>query len=241
MTPAISDQLGVLAQQREQLDVERRRIQKAYCLAVLDHITAKVRHACPEAAYVGVAYNGTTRDVDLLGVLGEQTSPLSGLPWLWESSDEEHPLAEIAADIEADVQTALKPYDSPAWATIRANRASDGNLWLVELPPVDRAARIAQLVRESHPQATAVVVDGRGVGGRVIEVVEGVDEDGAPIRLRPRWTGECDDVLNRLVAQIFAIPDLADRHLVHAQDRYRHRWWSGTRDLAWVMPLPPAE
>lgn len=240
MTPAISDPLGALAQQRQELDAVRRRIQKAYCLTVLDHITAQIRAVRPEAAYVGFTYDGHTRDVGLLGVLGEQTSPLSGLPWLWERSDEEHPLAELAAAIEADVQTALEPYDSPAWATVRANRASDGNLWLVELPPPDRAVRIAQLVGESHPQATAVVVDERGVGGRVIEVVEGVDDDGAPIRVRPRWPGECDDALNRLVAQIFAIPDLADRHLVHAHDRYRHRWWSGTRDLAWLMPLPPA-
>ena len=239
MTPAISDQLHALAQQREELDAERRRIQKAYCLAVLDHVTAKVRQMCPEAAYVGVAYYGKTREADLLGVLGEQTSPLSGLPWLWETSDEEHPLAELATEIEVDIQTALEPYDSPAWATVRRNSASDGNLWLVELPPYDRAAYIAQLVREHHPQATAVVVDGRSAGGRVLEVIEGVAEDGTDNRTRPNWTSECDEAVTRLVAQIFAIPALADRHLMPTDGRYIHPYGSSRSDLVRLMPLPP--
>ncbi|MGW3031161.1 hypothetical protein ACWDCB_07985 [Streptomyces sp. NPDC001178] len=231
MTPAISDPLGALAQQRQELDAVRRRIQKAYCLTVLDHITAQIRAVRPEAAYVGFAYDGHTRDVGLLGVLGEQTSPLSGLPWLWERSDEEHPLAELAAAIEADVQTALEPYDSPAWATVRRKSASEGNLWLVELPPPDRAARIAELVREHHPQATAAVIDSSRVGGQVIKVIEGITDDGADNRVRPRWPRECDETLNRLVAQLLALPALAQRQLVPADDA------SGGRVL--LMPLPP--
>ncbi|MEU0722900.1 hypothetical protein [Streptomyces sp. NPDC006140] len=239
MTSAVSIQLAVLAQRRQELDAERHRIQKAYCLAVLDHITAKVRQVCPEAVYIGVAYYGKTRELDLLGVLGEQTSPLSGLPWLWETSDEEHPLAELAAEVEVDVQTALEPYDSPAWATVRRDSASDGNLWLVELPPPDRAVRIAELVRGHHPQAIAIVVDGRSGGGRVIEVIEGVAEDGTDSHVRSRWPRECDDNLTRLVAQIFAIPALADRHLVPADGRYSHPYGSTTSDLVRLMPLPP--
>ncbi|MDH6624445.1 hypothetical protein M2271_002247 [Streptomyces sp. LBL] len=238
MTPAISDPLDVLAQQREQLDIERRRIQKAHCLAVLDHISAKVRRGCPEAEYVGFAYHGKTRELDLLGVLGEQTSPLSGLPWLWEKSDEEHRLAELAVEIEVDVQTALEPFDSPAWATVRRNSANDGNLWLVELPPPDRAARIAELVREHHPEATAIVVDGRSAGGRVIAVIEGASHEGTDNLARRRWTRECDDALTRLVAQVFALPALADRHLLPPNGRYTHPDGGTPSDRVRLMPLP---
>ncbi|MFK0279806.1 hypothetical protein ACIQVL_04930 [Streptomyces sp. NPDC090499] len=231
MTPAISDPLGVLARQREHLDAVRRRIQKAYCVTVLDHITAQIRAACPEAAYVGFAYDGQARDVGLLGVLGEQTSPLSGLPWLWERGDEEHRLAELAAEIEADVQTALEPYDSPAWATVRRNSASEGNLWLVELPPPDRPTRIAELVREHHPEATAAVIDSHRAGGQIIEVVEGITDDGADNLVCPRWPRKSDETLNQMVAQLLALPARAQRQLVPADHD------SGGRRL--LLPLPP--
>ncbi|MER6086856.1 hypothetical protein [Streptomyces bluensis] len=204
-------------------------------------MAAKVRQACPEAAYVGVAYpfHSSARELELLGVLGQQTSPLSGLPWLWETGDEEHPLAEIAVEIETDVQTALEPYDSPVRANVQPDSASEGNLWLVELPPPDRAARIAQLVRDYHRQATAVVVDGRRGGGRAIEVIEGVADDGTAKRTQPRWSRDCDETLTRLVAQIFAVPALADRHLVPTGGRCSHPYGSAASDLLRLMPLPP--
>ncbi|MFE7277943.1 hypothetical protein [Streptomyces sp. NPDC057623] len=238
MTPAISDELVVLAQQREELDIERRRIQKAHCLAVLDHISAKIRRACPQAQYVGFAYYGKTRELDLLGVLGAQASPLSGLPWLWEKSDEEHHLAELAAEIEVDLQTALEPFDSPAWATVRRNSAGDGNLWLGELPPADRAARIAELVHEHHPEATAIVVDGRSAGGSVIAVIEGAADDGTDNLVRRRWTSDRDNALTRLIAQVFALPALADRHLVPV-DGHSHAHPGTPGDRVRLMPLPP--
>ncbi|MEU7640967.1 hypothetical protein AB0C11_33700 [Streptomyces sp. NPDC039016] len=238
MTPATADHLALLAQQREELDTERRRIEKAHCLAVLDHVAARIRQACPEAVHVTFAYHGKTREVDLYGVLGAQSSPLGTCPWLWDGEDQEHPLDELAHAIESDVQDALAPYDCPAWATVRRDQASDGNRWLLELPPADRAARIAQLVREYHPEATAVVVDGHRAGGRIIEIVEGVAEDGRENRTtRRRWSHECEDILTRLVAQIFALPPLTDRHLSPLDD-YRHPYGTSS-DLVRLMTLPP--
>ncbi|NUK19824.1 hypothetical protein [Streptomyces lunaelactis] len=240
MTPAAAnhDHLAILAHQREELDIERGRIENAHCLAVLDHISAMIRVLCPEAVHVTFAYYGKTRTLDLEGVLGAQSSPLGACPWLWENGDEEHPLAEIADDIELDVQRALAPYRSPAWATVRRNSASDGNRWLLELPPPDRAARIAELVREYHPEATAVIVDGHSAGGRIIEVVDGAAEDGTRnLTTRRRWTSECDDVLTRLVGQLFAIPALAGRHLTPLYD-YRHPYGTSS-DLVRLMALPP--
>lgn len=240
MTPAAHDQLAILGEQREELEAERLRVEKAYCLAVLDHITAKIRAACPEAVYVTFAlYN--SRTLDLHGVLGAQPSPLGTCPELWDNRDgeDEHPLDLIADQIESDVETALAPYSSPAWASVHRNTAADGNSWLLELPPADRAARVAELVREHHPEATAVVVDGRAAG-RIIEIHEGVADDGAPVRIpRPRWSSACDTALARLLGQIFALPALADRHLMPLPGDYTHPYRATTSDRVRLMPLPP--
>lgn len=79
MTPTAHDQLTLLAEQRRELNAEGQRIAKAYCLAVLDHVTAKIRTACPEAVFVTFAFY-STRALDLHGVLGAQTSPWGRAP-----------------------------------------------------------------------------------------------------------------------------------------------------------------
>jgi hypothetical protein len=234
------DRMATLAQQRKDMDRERRRLTKAHALAVLDHMTAYLRAICPEAVYVEFAYYANDRTLELGGVLGAQTSPLGACPWLWDRNEEDHPLTEYSDNIEVDLQLALRPYDSPAWATVKHNTARDGNSWLLELPPQDRAAHIAMLVRAHHPEATGIVVDGRAAGGRVLEVIEGIAEDGSTERTsRRRWPRECDEVITRLVAQIFALPDLTRRHLIHIQG-YQHPHGSSTSDLVRLMPLPPS-
>jgi hypothetical protein len=241
MTPAAHDQLAILCEQREDLEAERLRIEKAYSLAVLDHITAKIRAACPEAVYVTFAYYSTTRTLDLHGLLGAQPNPLGTCPELWDNREGayEHPLDYIADEIESDVQTALAPYSSPAWASVHRNTAADGNSWLLELPPPDRAARVADLVRAHHPEATAIVVDGRAAG-RIIEIHEGVTDDGTPVRTpRPRWSSTCDTALARLLGQMLALPALADRHLMPLPGDYVHSYGVSTCDQVRLMPLPP--
>ena len=240
MTPAAHDQLAILAEQREELHAEAQRIEKAHCLAVLDHITARIRAACREAVYVTFAYYGS-RTLDLDGVLGEQPSPLGTCPELWSNREgtEEHPLDSIADKIESDIQAALAPCTSPVWASVHRNSASDGNSWLLELPPADRAARVAELVHEHHPEATALVVDGRAAG-RIIEVLEGVAYDGTPVRSpRPRWSSTCDTALTRLLGPVLALPALADRHLMALPGDYAHPHGISTSDQVRLMPLPP--
>ncbi|WP_031070067.1 hypothetical protein [Streptomyces sp. NRRL S-118] len=240
MTPAAHDQLTILCEQREELEAERLRIEKAYCLAVLDHITAKIRAACPEAVYVTFAFY-SSRTLDLHGVLGAQPSPLGTCPELWDNRDgeDEHPLDDIADQIESDVQAALAPCSSPAWASVHRNSASDGNSWLLELPPADRAARVAELVHEHYPEATAIVVDGRAAG-RVIEIFEGVADDGTPVRIpRPGWSPACETALAGLIAQMLALPALADRHLMPLPGGYAHPFGLSTSDQVRLMPLPP--
>ncbi|WP_369258861.1 hypothetical protein [Streptomyces sp. R35] len=242
MTPDQIAELARFAEQRGALEAERRRIDKAYCLAVLDHISAKIRAACPEAVYVTYAYYGS-RTLDLHGVLGAQTSPVGTCPELWSNLEgeggAEHPLDAIADAIESDVQTALAPYSSPAWASVHRNSASEGNSWLLELPPADRAARVAELVREHHPDATAVVVDARSAGGRIIEILAGEADDGTAVRTPPGWLADCDTVLTRLLSQMFALPALADRHLMPLPRDYVHPYGISPSSQIRLMPLPP--
>ncbi|MGW3118570.1 hypothetical protein ACWDBW_15770 [Streptomyces sp. NPDC001107] len=242
MTPDQIAQLASLAEQRGALKAERRRIDKAYSLAVLDHITAKIRAACPEAVYVTFAYYGS-RTLDLHGVLGAQPSPLGTCPELWsnleDESGAEHPLDAIAHDIEDDVQTALAPYSSPAWASVHRNSASEGNSWLLELPPADRAARVAELVRDHHPEATAVIADGHSAGGRIIEILAGEADDGTPLRTPPTWPADCDTVLTRLLSQVFALPALTDRHLMPMPCDYVHPYGISPSSQIRLLPLPP--
>ncbi|AJC58614.1 hypothetical protein [Streptomyces sp. 769] len=242
MAPEATDRLAQLVRQRDELATHHRRIEKAYALAVLDHLAEQVRQLCPEAAYINFAYHGKTREPDLYGVLGVASSPISPLPWLWDAceSDGEHPLDDYSDKLEVDLQQALEPYDSPAWATVSRNMASEGNSWLLQLPPADRAAHIAGLVRQYHPEATAIIVDGRSAGGRVIEIIEGIAEDGTDNHTtHRRWPRAADDAITALVAQMFALPDLANRHLLPAGPAYRHPYGAGTSALVCLMPLPP--
>ncbi|MFI9391872.1 hypothetical protein ACIG53_13420 [Streptomyces bauhiniae] len=241
MTPAAQDPLAILSEQREDLKAERLRIEKAYCIAVLDHITAKIRAACPQAAYVAIAFY-SSRTIDLHGVLGAQPSPHGTRPELWDNygePEDEHPLDDIADEIQSDVQAVLAPHSSPAWASVHRNTASDGNSWLLELPPADRGARVSELVREHYPEATALVVDGR-MAKRVIEVIEGVVDDsilaGTP---RPAWPADCHAAIVGLLAQVLALPALVDRHLMPLPGGYLPPFGMGISDQAYLMPLPP--
>nr|WSZ96809.1 hypothetical protein OH820_15105 [Streptomyces sp. NBC_00857] len=208
-------------------------------MAILDDMAAYVRAACPEAVYVTFAYYGSTRALDLHGVLGAQPTRLGPCPWLWSGTEHGHPLNAHGVQIESDLQEALAPHDSPAWATVGPNTSSDGNSWLLELPPPNRAVRIAELVRKHHPHAIAVIVDQRRAGGSMIEIIESAGQNGDEIRTAPSaWPCKCDDVITRLVAQVFALPSLADRHLMPLHG-YIHPHGASPSDLVRLMPLPP--
>lgn len=234
------DRQEVLAQQRADLGAERKRIEQAYAVAVLDDMAAYVRAACPPAVYVTFAYDGASRTPELLGVLGAQPSRLGACPWLWDGNARAHPLNDYADRLAQDLREALAPADSPAWATVGPNAAGEGNSWLLELPPPDRAVRVAELVRQHYANAIAVVVDQRRAGGQVIEIVEGFGRGGAETRTTPApWPCRCGDAIARLVVQMFALPSLADRHFTQVYD-YLHPY-GGPSDLVRVMPLPPTE
>lgn len=227
-------QLTALTRQRDELAAQLSRVRKAHCVAVLDYVTAKVRHACPEAEYIEFSYHGQTRDLGVLGVLGEDTTRSGSLPLLWEKGEMGHSLTWLGSEIEINLQNAMEPYDSLVWTGVRRNTARQGNSWLLQLPPLDRVARVAQLVREFHSRATSVIADGGPAGIRVVEVIE---ENGGNSRrrVRPCWTEERDEALARLVAHVFALPALADRHLLPVG----HIESGAYTGFARRIPLPP--
>ncbi|MFD7499538.1 hypothetical protein [Streptomyces sp. NPDC059850] len=240
MTPAAHDHVSILAQQREDLSLALRRAEQAHCLSIIDHLAAKIRTRCPEAAYIAFDRAGEHRAVTVYGVLGEQPSPLGACPWLWDGTESGHPLNEIDADITLDIEYALLPPTSPVWAFVRRDTGMDGS-WLLELPPVDRAARVAELMRGRHPAATAIIVDGRAAGVRVVRVVEDWPDDDPQTRaVRPRLSRACDGALTRLVAQVLLLPPLADRHLMPVPGGFVHSHGVSTSDQVRLMPLPSA-
>ncbi|MFE3216135.1 hypothetical protein [Streptomyces antimycoticus] len=242
MTPATHDAVAILAQQREDLALALRRAEQAHCLSIIDHLAAKVRARCPEAVYVAFDRSGEDRTVTVYGVLGEQPSPLAACPWLWDGTETGHPLNEIDSDVILDIEYALLPPTSPAWALVRRSTGMDGS-WLLELPPADRAARVAELIRGHHPAATAVIVDSRAGGGRVVGVIEEQTDGKVPAPVaRPRLSRECDDALTRLVAQVFLLPPLADRHLRPIQRDVTHHYGSSASvsDQVRLLLLPTA-
>ncbi|MFJ1994233.1 hypothetical protein [Streptomyces asiaticus] len=242
MTLAPHDAVAILAQQREELALALRRAEQAHCLAIIDHLAAKIRARCPEAVYVAMDRSGEDRTVTVYGVLGEQPSPLGACPWLWDGTETGHPLNEIDSDIILDIEYALLPPTSPVWALVRRNMGMDGS-WLLELPPADRAARVAELIREHHPAATAVIVDSRAGGGRVVGVIEEQTDGKAPVPVaRPRLSSACDDALTRLVTQVFLLPPLADRHLKSIPTDFTHPYGSSVNvsDQVRLLLLPTA-
>ncbi|MEV6132131.1 hypothetical protein AB0M05_35995 [Streptomyces violaceusniger] len=240
MTPTPHDAVAILAQQREDLTLALRRAEQAHCLGIIDHLAAKIRARCPEAVYVAFDRSGEHRTVTVYGVLGEQPSPLAACPWLWDGTETGHPLNEIDSDIILDIEYALLPPTSPVWALVRRNTGMDGSS-LLELPPADRAARVAELIRGHHPAATAVIVDSRAGGGRVVGVIEERTDGKVPAPVaRPRLSRACDDALTRLVAQVFLLSPLADRHLRAIPRDFTHPYGSSVSDQVRLLLLPTA-
>jgi hypothetical protein len=239
VNPEPVDLLAVLAHERDALDAERRRLARAHCLAVLDYIAVKIRSVSPDAVYVAFTYDGRLREPYVQGILGAQPSPLGACPWLWDGSDEDHPLNELFDEIERAVQTALEPPHSLAWASVVPDTAGEGKRRLLELPPPSRIGRIAELVHKFHPAATALVVDGQA-GGRVIEIIEGAGGDGTERRTTGRiWGSERNREIRRLVCEVFALPYLAEGCLEPVANGYTRPDSRTISDLVCVLPLPP--
>jgi hypothetical protein len=237
--PAIAPPQTVAATRRERLAGQLRRAEHAHLLATIDHVAEYVRTVWPQARCIEFAFHADTRTIDLGGIYGNPPTPLSGCPLLWEAADQEHPMAELRAELSGDVEQLLAPFNSPAWTFVHPNSASESNSWLMDLPPADRVARIAQLVRQHHPAAAALIVDFQATGGRVIQVIEEAEPGGSsPQHALWRWSGRADLEISQLLRHMRVLPDLSDRHFEPVPDAFRHPLGVSFNGSVYLLKLP---
>ncbi|MGI5401971.1 hypothetical protein ACQEVG_21505 [Streptomyces sp. CA-135486] len=188
-----------------------------YEIAVLDHVSARIRAAFPSATHLTFVHYARSRELDLRAFWttspdGTQTQILDatvGVPAL--------DLDEVADDLTH----ALAGLQSSAWSAVRSEPTGAGE-WVLELPPQDRAARIAELARAHHRHAILLTVDFTDDSAHVLDLTSAdISEFGGaiaePIQAlphRPLWPAETEWQITALATQIRALPHLRAQHLL---------------------------
>ncbi|WP_438491930.1 hypothetical protein [Streptomyces asiaticus] len=192
--------------------------QAHYEIAVLDHVTARILEARPETTHL--TFNHPSRD---------RTIELHGL-WATHRGGTEELILDVRRDADTsaldlyeitdDLAESLAEPQSAAWSAVRPEPKPDGRR-VLDLPPADRSARIAELVRAHHPDAQLLTVElGRGpcrvrdvvcaklaeFGGTIGQPVQATDE-------HPLWSEETERQITALVRQIHALPHLRAQRL----------------------------
>ncbi|MER6010135.1 hypothetical protein [Streptomyces bluensis] len=192
--------------------------QDQYEIALLDHVTARIVEAHPEATHLTFAHFTLDRLIKLHGL------------WTTHPSGTEELLLDVHRDADTttldldelsdDLTDALTDLRSAVWSAVRPTPRSDGR-WVLDLPPADRVVRIAELVRAHHPHAQLITVDFVGDTCRVLDITcVDVSESGGsgtkPIPAsdeHPLWPEETERQITALALQIHSLPHLRARHL----------------------------
>lgn len=199
--------------------------QAQYEIAVLDHVTARVVEAYPEATHLTFDHSTHDRTVEPHAL------------WTTHPDGTEEPVLKVRGDADTttldleeladDLSDALAGLHSAAWSAVRPTSTPERR-WTLDLPPADRTARIAGLVRAHHPHAQLLRVEFASGTCRVLDVTRvDVSETGGvspgtggvatePIRAsdeHPLWPEDIERRITGLVRQIHALPHLRARHL----------------------------
>ncbi|MDI3418004.1 hypothetical protein [Streptomyces luteolus] len=190
--------------------------QAHYEISVLDHIAARIRAAFPTATHLTFAHYARAQQADLRA--------------LWQPGADETQaripaeVAQAALDLDEitdDLTDALSGLTSAAWSAVRPEPDADG-LWVLDLPPADRASKIAELVRTHHPDAALLTVDYSADPCRVRavtkaeiwEVARTVDGPMVADDQHPLWPPETERQISALATQMQALPHLSAQHLL---------------------------
>ncbi|MGW2886380.1 hypothetical protein ACWDDN_13685 [Streptomyces griseoruber] len=192
--------------------------QARYEIAVLDHVTARVVEAYPEATHLTFDHSAHDRTVEPHAL------------WTTHPNGTEEPVLDVHRDADTttldleeladDLSDVLAGLHSAAWSAVRPTPRPDRR-WTLDLPPADRIARIARLVRAHHPHAQLLTVDFTGGICRVLNVtrVDATETRGVatePVRASDEhslWPEDVERRITGLVRQIHALPHLRARHL----------------------------
>ncbi|WP_435058306.1 hypothetical protein [Streptomyces sp. bgisy060] len=191
--------------------------QERYEVAMLDFVAARLVEAYPETTHITFVHVTADGVIELDGLW---TTHDGGTEELILDVRRGSEITEITAfdpgEIGDDLTYALDRLNSVAWSAVRP-QTLPGKRWVLDIPPVDRAARIADLVRAHHPDADLLTVDLSPMRPRVAGVTTvGATGVSATIHAepdRPLWPEETGRIIRGLIWQIRSLPHLRARYL----------------------------
>ncbi|MFI5688634.1 hypothetical protein [Streptomyces sp. NPDC051636] len=202
-------------------------------LAIHDDIAARVRLAHPEAEYleIGIDADG---DVELHGIWSAQESAIGTCRLLYDPHDDpEQEWRDGPLDLDElvdDLGRVLTDSFLHHWGVVEPHPVYEhrDRRWLT-LPPADRAATVAAIVRHHVPDAESLICrfeahDGRiTVGFERVGVVGGETVSIPCPRCSPEtadspWPHDVSHELARVLGQLYALQHLRSRHLTSCVD-----------------------
>ncbi|WP_236244194.1 hypothetical protein [Streptomyces sp. CC210A] len=202
-------------------------------LAIHDDIAARVRLAHPEAAYleIGIDADG---DVELHGIWGAQESAIGTCRLLYDPHDDQkQEWRDGPLDLDElvdDLGRALSGSFLHHWGVVEPHPVYEhrDRRWLV-LPPADRAAAVAAIVRGHVPDAESLICRFAERGERIAVGFEQVTLSGGGTISVPcplcspeiedgPWPRDVSHELARILGQLYALPHLRVRHLTPCVD-----------------------
>jgi hypothetical protein len=214
--------------------------QAQYEIAVLDHVTALVVEAYPQTTHLTFDHSAHDRTIEPHALWATHHGGTEELVL-----DLRHSTDTSALDLDelADsLNDGLAGLHSAAWSAVRSEPRPDRR-WVLDLPPADRAERIAELVRAHHPEARLITVEFVGDTCQVLALTrEDPSEPGDTITqptsadrgARPLWPDETERQIEALALQIHALPHLRARHLMPIGG-------PATRTALLALPQPGAD
>ncbi|MDH2389420.1 hypothetical protein QCN29_11565 [Streptomyces sp. HNM0663] len=190
-------------------------VQARYEVAMLDYITARIVEAHPQTTHLTFVHATADGLIELDGL------------WATRDGGTEELLHDLRGggsatvgfdpgEIGDDLTYALDRLNSVAWSAVRP-QTLPGKRWVLDLPPADRAARIAALVRVHHPDAGLLTVDLSAMRPRVAGVTTvGATGVGPTVHAepdRPLWPEETGRIIRGLIWQIRSLPHLRARYV----------------------------
>ncbi|MFE0477036.1 hypothetical protein ACFW2V_36125 [Streptomyces sp. NPDC058947] len=202
-------------------------------LAIHDDIAARVRLAHPDAEHLEVSFDADG-DVRLHGIWSAQDSAIGSCRLLYDPhNDPEQSWRDGPLDVDelvSDLDRVLNGAFLYRWGLVEPHPVHEhrDRRWLT-LPPPDRAATVAAIVRRHVPDAESLIcrfeATHRGVAVGFEQITLSSDERvNIPC---PRCSPEFDDnpwphdvshELARLLAQLYALPHLRSRDLTPCMD-----------------------
>lgn len=200
-------------------------------LALHDDIAAQVRLAHPDAEHLDVSVDADG-DVRLHGIWSAQDFATGGHRLLYDPHDDaERSWRDGPLDIDelvSDLDRVLNGAFLYSWGLVEPHPVHEHRRWIT-LPPADRAATVAALVRRHVPDAESLVYRvettyrGVAVGFEQITLHDGERVDIPCPRCSPEsddspWPHDVSHALAHLLAQLYTLPHLRSRHLTPCVD-----------------------